>query len=94
MKSLHATLLFLLSWTSAMATQQNVTLLIPGMNCAACPITVRKALEKVDGVTAVQVDLDTKQAIVTFDDAKAAIGKLTEATTHAGYPASVVQTAQ
>lgn len=94
MKSIYATLLFMLSVSTVLAAQQNVTLSIPGMNCAACPITVRKALEKIDGVTAVRVDLDEKQANVTFDDAKATVGKLNQATTDAGYPSSVVDGAQ
>lgn len=94
MKYIFITVLFMLPLTTALAAQQTVTLSVPGMNCAACPITVKKALEKVDGITAVKVDLDKKQATVTFDDAKAAVGKLIQATTDAGYPSSVVEGAQ
>ena len=36
--------------TSAWAASQTVTLSVSGMTCAACPITVKKALIKVDGV--------------------------------------------
>ena len=50
----------------AFAAQKTVTLEVPGMTCAACPITVRKALTKVDGVTRAVVDYDKRQAIVTF----------------------------
>jgi mercuric ion binding protein len=59
------------------------------MNCAACPITVKKALVKVEGVDKVEVSFDKREAVVTFDDAKAAVGQLTRATTEAGYPSTV-----
>jgi mercuric ion binding protein len=35
------------------------------------------------------VSFDKREAVVTFDDAKTSIQKLTEATTNAGYPSSV-----
>ncbi|EKH5750464.1 cation transporter, partial [Pseudomonas aeruginosa] len=35
--------------TPAWAATKTVTLSVPGMTCAACPITVKKALTKVDG---------------------------------------------
>ena len=35
------------------AAPQTVTLDVPGMTCAACPITVKKAISKVDGVSKV-----------------------------------------
>ncbi|EKJ7935400.1 mercury resistance system periplasmic binding protein MerP [Pseudomonas aeruginosa] len=75
--------------TPAWAAVQTVTLSVPGMTCAACPITVKKALTKVGGVSQVDVSFDKREAVVTFDDAKTSIQKLTEATTNAGYPSSV-----
>lgn len=73
----------------ATAAQRTVVLSVPSMNCAACPITVRKALEKVSGVQAVKVTLEPPEAVVTFDDAKTSVDQLTEATRQAGYPSSV-----
>ncbi len=67
-------------------TTRTVTLAVENMTCAACPITVRKALEKVPGVTRAKVDLDAKTATVTFDPAKTRVEDLTWATTEAGYP--------
>lgn len=75
--------------TPAWAAVQTVTLSVPGMTCAACPITVKKALTKVEGVSQVDVSFDQREAVVTFDDAKTTVQKLTEATTNAGYPSSV-----
>jgi len=62
---------------------------VPGMTCAACPITVKKALSKVDGVSKADVDFVKREAVVTFDDAKTSVQKLTKATEDAGYPSSV-----
>ncbi len=79
---------------SAFAAIQTVTLAVPGMTCAACPITVKKALEKVPGVSRVSVSYEKKEAVVTFDDAKATIKTLEDATSEAGYEskAKVAQT--
>ena len=71
------------------AATQTVTLAVPGMTCAACPITVEKALSKVEGVSKADVNFDKREAVVTFDDAKASVQKLTKATEDAGYPSSV-----
>ncbi len=72
--------------TSAWAGSKTVTLTVPGMTCAACPLTIKKALTEVDGVTKAEVSFDKKQAVVTFDDAKTDVSTLIEATTDAGYP--------
>lgn len=68
---------------------KTVTLDVKNMTCAACPITVRKSLEKVSGVSKVKVDFDTKTATVTFDPAKTDVEALTRATTEAGYPSTL-----
>ena len=59
------------------------------MTCSACPITVKKAISKVDGVSKVDVTFEKLEAVVTFDDAKTSVQKLTQATEGAGYPSSV-----
>jgi mercuric ion binding protein len=71
------------------AAERTVTLDVPGMNCGMCPITVKKALKKVPGVKSATADLDSKQAVVTYDDAKVTPAQLVKATTDAGYPATV-----
>ena len=71
------------------AATQTVTLSVPGMTCAACPITVKTALSKVEGVSKADVTFEKREAVVTFDDAKTNVQKLTKATEDAGYPSSV-----
>ena len=70
------------------AAPQTVTLNVKNMTCSVCLITVRKALENVNGVTQVKADFDTKTATVIFDPDKADVAALIKATTDAGYPAS------
>jgi len=81
-----ATSIALLLAVPALAAPKTVTLNVSGMTCAACPITVKKALEKVPGVSKVDVQFEKKQVLVTFDDAKTNTDALVKATTNAGYP--------
>jgi periplasmic mercuric ion binding protein len=71
---------------SAWASPQTVTLNVAGMTCLVCPITVKKALEKVEGVSKVDVRFEKKQVLVTFDDAKTNTDAPARATTNAGFP--------
>ena len=81
-------LLTLLS-APAWAASKTVVLSVSKMTCAACPITVKKALNKVAGVEKVEISFEKREAIVTFDDAKTTPEALTKATTDAGYPSTV-----
>jgi len=67
--------------------EKKVTFDIEKMTCAMCPITVRKAMEKVDGVLSVVTDYDARTAVVTFDPAKANVEAIAKASENAGYPA-------
>ncbi len=89
MKKLFATLALAAVSAPIWAATQTVTLSVPGMTCAACPITVKKALSKVEGVSKTEVTFEKREAVVTFDDSKTTIQKLTKATEDAGYPSSV-----
>jgi copper chaperone len=59
---------------------------VSGMSCAHCTAAVTEEVEQVSGVTAVQVDLDTKRVVVlgegVSDDA------VREAIREAGYEAA------
>lgn len=76
------------------AATQTVTLSVPGMNCAACPITVKQALTGVSGVSKTEVSLDRREAKVSFDDAKTNVEALARATREAGYPSTLVGVAK
>ncbi|GMQ97417.1 MAG: mercury resistance system periplasmic binding protein MerP [Gammaproteobacteria bacterium] len=71
------------------AEMKTVTLDVQNMTCNFCPITVRKALEKVPGVVKATASLETKSATVTFDPTKTNVEALTKATADAGYPSTL-----
>ncbi len=73
------------------AASRTVTLSVPSMDCPVCPITVKKALSDVNGVSDATVNFDRRQAIVTFDDIKTNVDALTNATRNAGYPSVLVE---
>jgi periplasmic mercuric ion binding protein len=72
------------------APPHTVTLAVENMTCGTCPIVVKKALERVPGVSSTSVDFDKKTATVTFDPDKATSAKLTQATTDAGFPSKLI----
>ncbi|GGZ88318.1 cation transporter [Novosphingobium arvoryzae] len=55
MKKLFASLAIAAVVAPVWAATQTVTLSVPGMTCSACPITVKKAISKVEGVSKVRV---------------------------------------
>ena len=61
------------------------TLKVQGMTCNHCVMRVAKALKAVPGVSDAQVDLSKAEAVVTYDDAKVALDKLSLAVVEAGY---------
>jgi mercuric ion binding protein len=71
------------------APPRTVTLQVQNMTCGTCPLVVRKALERVPGVSATTVDYDKKTATVTFDPDRVKPATLAEATTNAGFPSSL-----
>lgn len=79
---------------AAWASPKTVTLNVPGMTCPACPLTVKKALQKVAGVSKIDVRYEKKQVVVTFDDQKTKTEALVKATADAGYPAQVENVAK
>ena len=70
----------------ALAAVQQVTLTVPTMDCATCPVTIRVALMKVPGVKKALVSYARRTAKVTFDDEKTTVQALIQATDAAGDP--------
>jgi periplasmic mercuric ion binding protein len=68
---------------------QSVLFDMQNMTCALCKVTIKKALQGVEGVDEANVDYDTKTATVTFNPQKTSVDALIKATTDAGYPATV-----
>ena len=58
---------------------------IEGMHCHKCEQTVQKSLMQYEGVHEVEVDFNSKQASVLYDQKKVSPRQLMEAVTDAGY---------
>ena len=71
------------------AEPASVVLDVPEMNCSLCPISVKKALERVPGVLKASADLATKSAQATYDPARVTPAALAKAVGDAGFPAAV-----
>lgn len=67
---------------------QQVVLEVEGMTCKTCPVTVRKALSRIEGVYEAKATLNPPRAIVRFDPERVSVKDLTDATTKAGFPSS------
>jgi mercuric ion binding protein len=93
MRTLLAALLTaaLMAAPAVAAELKTVALDVTKMDCAVCPLTVRKALEKVPGVKSAKVDYASRSAVVAFDPDKTSAETFTKATADAGYPSSVRQ---
>jgi mercuric ion binding protein len=88
-KLLAAALAALLPLAAFAATPQTTVLDIQNMSCELCPVTVKRSLEKVPGVSQARIDFARKTATVTFDADKTSVAALIKATTDAGYPSTV-----
>ena len=71
------------------ATPRSAVLDVQNMSCELCPVTVKKSLEQVPGVSKARIDFASKTATVTFDADRTSTAVLVKATTDAGYPSSV-----
>ncbi len=70
--------------------EQHTELNILGMTCASCVRRVERALAKVPGVTAANVNLATERATVVYDSVHVAPADLLVAVEKAGYGAEVL----
>lgn len=75
----------------AFAKPQTVSLNVPTMDCATCPITIKTALSKVPGVAKVKVSYEKREAVIVYDDAQASVADLKKATEDVGYPSMLKQ---
>lgn len=70
----------------AIAGEQTVTLAVENMTCVTCPYIVKQSLAEVPGVIHAEVSFENKTATVTFDDTRADLAAITEATAEVGFP--------
>lgn len=65
---------------------KQITLAVDNMTCGTCPITVRKSLERLPGVSSVKTSLEPPEAVVVYNPARVSVEQLMNATKEAGYP--------
>lgn len=83
MSPLKLLALLLLSAPAFAGEPKLAMLEVSGMTCSLCPLTVRKALERVPGVLQAKADLDTQRAEAKYDPDKVSPEALAKAR-HAG----------
>ena len=69
------------------AITKKATIRVDGMTCAKCSGSVEKALKATEGVEKVEVNLERKEAVVDYDDAKVTEAKLREVINATGFKA-------
>ncbi|WP_292377265.1 heavy-metal-associated domain-containing protein [Methanosarcina sp. UBA289] len=58
---------------------------VEGMSCMHCQLRVKKAVEAVEGVQRADVNLQTKQVTVDYEEGKVNLEKIKEAIRETGY---------
>ncbi|MDN3449434.1 copper chaperone CopZ [Planococcus sp. APC 3906] len=64
---------------------QTKTLDVKGMTCGHCKMSVEGALKGLEGVSAVEVDLNSGKVDVTYDESKVSSENMKEAVEDQGY---------
>lgn len=82
-------LLAVLANTAAAGELRSTTLVVRGMTCASCPLTVKQILKKQAGVSEATVDYKSQLAQVKFDPEKIQPEQLAKAATDIGFPTTV-----
>jgi len=76
-----------LSAIGVSAETKTATIRVEGMKCANCSGSVKKALKATAGVAKVEVDHQTQQAVIEYDDALVTEAKLREVINATGFKA-------
>ncbi|WP_440956416.1 heavy-metal-associated domain-containing protein [Methanosarcina sp. Mfa9] len=58
---------------------------VEGMSCGHCVMTVKKAIESLEGVKEANVSLEDKKAVVEYDEKKVELEDIRAAVKEAGY---------
>lgn len=64
--------------------------LVDKMTCATCPIAVKKAMQRVDGVKEIDIDFDKKLAVVIYDDSVTTPKAIADAASNVGFPTTAI----
>jgi len=73
----------------SLAAERTVTLSVK-MWCPSCPYIIKRSLAETPGVLDVAVSYDEQVAVVRYDDERASVADLTQATADVGFPSTPV----
>lgn len=76
---------------TALAETQKACFNVEGMTCAACTVTTKVAIKKLDGIESIEVSLDDKKAEIQFNDAKTNSNEIKKKIDSVGYKATQSQ---
>ena len=89
MSLLRVLALLLLAAPALAGEPRTAVLHVAGMTCSLCPITVRKALERVPGVLEAKTDYAMRRAEAKYDPDRTSPQALAAAVNEAGFTARV-----
>lgn len=88
MKKIIIITCFLVASQMTWAKSQKACFKVEGMTCAACTVTTKVAIKKLNGIKDIEVSLENKSAIVNYDDSKTDSVKIKEKIDSVGYKAT------
>jgi mercuric transport protein len=77
-----------LSINNVYAGDKKSTIKVPTVQCGTCRKNITNALNQLDGIKKVKVDISKKNTVVTYDESKIELGAIEDAITNAGYDAN------
>ena len=91
MNKLFLIFFFFTSIQSVFADTQKACFNVEGMTCAACTVTTKAAIKKLDGIESIKVSLEEKKAEVQFNDTKTNSNAIKKKIDSIGYKATQLQ---
>jgi copper chaperone CopZ len=70
------------------AGEKTAEISLPTIQCGSCVRTIEKALDKVEGIKNIDIDVENKKATITYDDSKTDLSKIEDGISGAGYDAN------
>jgi periplasmic mercuric ion binding protein len=71
----------------AVAKEATADLKVPGMDCAACTVVIKKALIQTKGVKNVELNVDKRTATVVYEDTQVTQAEIQKTIENAGFKA-------
>ncbi|MBX6770644.1 MAG: heavy-metal-associated domain-containing protein [Chloroflexi bacterium] len=70
-----------------------IVLDVPDVSCEHCERTITRALQSLEGVTSVRVDIPTKKVYLDYDPGRIALERISAVLDEEGYPVAASHSA-